>query len=290
LNIAPILYKKYINIAVSIYSYILGQLVENEFSFNFLKPLYAKITRRTINVKLLRLVCINTLSTTPIAILTMSVHSLYNEYISCVEDIIGYTLPEDVFHRVKGVFMRMLTLKRPDAIIVGVIPNRYHLKLDRGNTIISTGMQNKRDSCPLREKMLDTLRGIMKENILLIRIPFVSTIDSTHVPELITAFDPVLTFILRKIASTNSGEFKAPIPILSLGKNSSISIHRAISKINYPSFVLLESVHPTYMTYANIKIKNTENKQLQDYLESKKEEEFNLFVQNVEHFLHMTQK
>jgi len=218
----------------------------------------------------------------------MSIHTLYKEYIGCVEDIIGYTLPIDVYYHVKGVFMRMLTLQRPHAIIVGIMPNRYHFKFDQGGAIISTGMQNKRDSNPLREKMLDTLREIIEDNILLIRIPFVSTIDSSHVSELITAFDQVLTFILRRIAAANSGEFKAPIPILSLGKNSSISIHRAMSKINYPSFVLIETVHPTYMTYVDIKIKKTQNKQLQEYLESRKEEEYNLFVKNVEHFLHLT--
>jgi len=221
----------------------------------------------------------------------MAICVLYENYIHAVEDILEYVLSEEEEINIKNNFFKLFerNLKDVRGLIIGVLEKDYEFKSSRLR--ISTGMHKSTDLCFYREKMLETLSSALQNDILMLRLPFISTRKSNNTKRLIEAFEPVLRFVLRIITTSKQGEFKLPTPILTLGKNSYVAVQRALEITNRPNYIILPSVHPTFMSKIYHKInKNQVNVKKQETLKKIMESEYSLFDENVYYFKLITQK
>jgi len=220
---------------------------------------------------------------------SMALNMVFKNYIRRIEEILGVRLSKNNLSSIKTIFFKCFDINPENVrgIVFGILPKTLHYK--NGKICITTGMQETKHTCEFRENMLQTLSKLINEDgVLVIRIPFVSTFDSNHNEKLSEAFDPVVRFILHRISFAKRKGTKLPIPILTLGKNSELAVHRALEISKHPLFVTLPSVHPTYMIFKNIKIVNYPESK--DVLHRMKETEYGLFESSIVAFYNIKNK
>lgn len=213
---------------------------------------------------------------------------VFDNYIKAVQTITEMK-DSKFYDESKIIFFKSINQTLPrnvEGIVVGMFPHSSkHIRC--GSVYISTGDNLNDDDCDFIHDMVNDLKVLKAyPNLVWVRFPFIST-HKEKTDAMISAFKPVLCFILHRILNASRGEFEKIIPILTLGKNSYECVIECLKQTNRPKFVTVPCVHPNFMRFCDDDIKNTSSQQTKIKTMNKMYHEYDKFKQSLMYFTSM---